>query len=79
MGVRSTRRKLRQIDMAQSRIVNGLKKRKERARRALRMKELIDKGEYPYTPPIMHWLSTQLNKPTNAISEEDIRHFLQSA
>ena len=73
MGARRIRREQRRADMAESRIVNGVAKRKERARRDLRMKELVKKGKLPYTPPIMSWLSMQLNKPAKQITQDEVK------
>ena len=56
-----------------SRHVNGPLKTKERARRSLRMIELIKKGNLPYTPPIMSWLSGQLDKPSRLITADDVK------
>jgi len=72
MGARRIRREQRQIDMTQSRIVNGTEKKKERARRQRRMVELLTKGKLPYTPAVMSWVSSQLDKPTTRITREDV-------
>jgi hypothetical protein len=72
MGARRIRREQRQFDMAQSRIINGHKKKKERDRRNACMLELIKKGTFPYTPSIMSWISAQLNKPSTRITQEDV-------
>jgi hypothetical protein len=72
MGARRIRREQRRIDMAESRIVNGMDKRKERARRDLRMKAMVKKGKLPYTPPVMSWLSAQLKKPSRQITQADV-------
>jgi hypothetical protein len=76
MGARRIRREQRREDMAASRIVNGMAKRKERARRDLRMKELIKKGKLPFTPPIMSWLSVHLNKPSKQITQSEVDKLL---
>ena len=72
MGARRIRREQRRVDMAESRIVNGLRKRKERASRDQRMKGLIKKGKLPYTPPIMSWLSAHLDKPSRLITQAEV-------
>lgn len=79
MGVRRVRRQQRQHDMRVSRIENGMRKRDERARRDQRMRELIQKGQFPYTPPIMSWLSVQLDKPSTRITPEDVQRLMQSS
>lgn len=76
MGARRIRREQRRADMAESRIVNGMVKRKERARRDLRMKEIIKKGKLPFTPPVMSWLSAQLNKPSKQITQGEVDRLL---
>ena len=78
MGARRIRREQRQIDMALSRITNGAEKKKERVRRQTRMVELIKKGQLPYTPSIMSWISAQLDKPTTRITQEDVDQLLGS-
>jgi hypothetical protein len=58
--------------MAQSRILNGTRKKKERARRETRMLELIKKSKLPYTPSVMSWISSQLDKPATRITQADV-------
>jgi hypothetical protein len=76
MGARRIRREQRRVDMALSRHENGLLKTKERDRRKLRMVELIKKGKLPYTPAVMSWLSSQLDKPSRLITEADVKKVL---
>jgi hypothetical protein len=78
MGARRIRREQRRADMAESRIVNGMDKRKERVRRDLRMKELVKKGKLPFTPPVMSWLSVQLKKPSRQITQAEVDKLLAS-
>ena len=54
-----------------TRIENGQLKRKERASRDARMKELLKKGKFPYTPSIMSWVSVKLGKPSTQITAEE--------
>ena len=72
MGARRIRREQRQVDMAESRRVNGMWKTKERARRQSRMVEIIKKGKLPYTPSVMSWLSARLDKPATRIVQADV-------
>ncbi len=72
MGARRLRREQRQVDMAESRQRNGTLKEAERARSKGRMIDLIRKGKLPYTPPVMSWLSTQLDKPSRLITQEEV-------
>jgi hypothetical protein len=72
MGARRIRREQRRVDMAESRHCNGIRKAKERSRRDTRMAEIVKKGKIPYTPPVMSWLSSQLDKPSRLITQADI-------
>jgi hypothetical protein len=72
MGARRIRREQRRADMQESRHRNGLVKVKERARRNARMLETVKKGKLPFAPPVMSWLSTQLNKPSRLITPADL-------
>jgi hypothetical protein len=72
MGARRIRREQRQFDMALSRRVNGMRKMKERKRRTRRMLEILQKGKLPYTPPVLSWLSAELDKPATRIVQADV-------
>ena len=76
MGARRIRREQRRVDMAESRDVNGIKKSKERGRRNSRMRQVVQSGSLPYTPPVMSWLSMQLDKPSRLIVKEDVDRLL---
>lgn len=73
MGARRIRREQRQYDQALSRRVNGALKADERQRRTKRMLELIGKGQYPYTPAIMSWVSAELDKPARLITKDEVK------
>lgn len=77
MGARRIRREQRQIDMKQSRHDNGILKVKERARREKRMLEIVKKGQLPYTPPVLSWLSAQLDKPGRLITPDDVKKLVK--
>jgi hypothetical protein len=53
--------------------VNSIRKRKGRAAKEKRMKSLIAKGTYPYTPVIMSWLSETLGKPSTQITADEAK------
>ena len=72
MGARRIRREQRQVDMAESRHLNGIRKTLERDRRATRMKAIIQKGKLPYTPVVMSWLSMQLDKPSRLLTQAEV-------
>lgn len=76
MGARRIRREQRRADMAESRQRNGTVKVKERARRDTRMREIVQKGQLPFTPPVMSWLSQKLDKPARQITKEDVTRLL---
>jgi hypothetical protein len=72
MGARRIRREQRRVDMARSRFRNGIRKTKERDRRRLRMLEILKAGKLPYTPPVLSWLSSQLDKPGRLITQAEV-------
>jgi hypothetical protein len=72
MGARRIRRELRRIDMKDSRHLNGIRKKKERERRDTRMIEHLKKSKLPYIPVVMSWLSSQLDKPSRLITQEEV-------
>ena len=76
MGARRIRREQRRADQAESRHCNGIRKADERERRATRMHAIIKKGKLPYTPPVMSWLSVQLDKPSSQITQADVERIL---
>ena len=76
MGARRIRREQRQVDMAESRNVNGFKKAKERTRRLARLKDALKKNKPPYSPTVLSWLSAELDKPGRLITSEDVKKFL---
>jgi hypothetical protein len=76
MGARRIRRNQRAFDMALSRRTNGMRKDKERARRTVRMTAILGKGKLPYTPAVLSWLSSELNKPASRIVQADIDQLL---
>ena len=78
MGVRRDRLDLRIVEMQESRLENGHKKRKERVRRDIRLKELVKKGTLPFTPTILSMLSQKLDKPGLKITQADVDAFLKA-
>jgi len=78
MGARRIRRNQRQVDMAKSRLKNGIRKVKERARRDARMLETVKKGKLPYLPVVMSWLSEKTNKPSRLITQADVEKLVKA-
>jgi hypothetical protein len=76
MGARRIRREQRAYDMAESRRRNGVGKIKERVRRDARMLATVKQGKLPFTPPVMSWLSTKLDKPSRLITPADVAKLL---
>ena len=76
MGARRIRREQRRVDMAESRLVNGKDKVKERVRRDARILDAVKKGKLPYGPHIMSWLSVKLDKPSRQITQADVDKLL---
>ena len=79
MGARRIRREQRAWDMRVSRRVNGMFKMKERARRVIRLVDMLQQGKLPYTPTVMSWLSQALDKPSTRIVQADVDKFLAEA
>jgi hypothetical protein len=65
--------------MAESRHRNGIRKAAERERRDARMIDVVRKGKLPFTPPVMSWLSTKLNKRSSLISQDEVDKLVSSA
>lgn len=63
--------------MKTSRRKNGVLKVKERVRRETRMKKIIKAGKLPFPPPVMSWLSAQLDKPSTRITQADVDSLLK--
>ncbi len=78
MGARRIRREQRQADMKESRLLNGIRKKKERVSRDARMHALVKKGNLPYLPSIMSWLSAKLDKPSRLITQADVDKVVRS-
>jgi len=78
MGARRKRREMRQYDQAQSRLLNGFAKVKERERRDRHMLALVKKGKLPYAPAVMSWLSVRLDKPSRRITADDVAKFTKT-
>ncbi len=72
MGARRIRREQVATDQAFSRRTNGMRKMKEHVRRDTRMTDLVKKGTLPYTPAVMSWLSSKLDKPSTKIVQADV-------
>jgi hypothetical protein len=79
MGARRIRREQRRYDMWLSRRTNGMLKDKERVRRRTRMLDIIRNGKFPFTPPVLTWLSAELDKPSGRIVQADIDKLLAEA
>jgi hypothetical protein len=79
MGARRIRREQRRVDMAKSRLVNGVRKVKERTRRQDRLREIVKKGKLPYSPTVMSWLSAELGKPSRLITQAEVEKWVKES
>lgn len=77
MGIhRSALARRRRSDAKRTRAENRVSKTAERARRDARMRAKVQSGSLPYTPPVMSWLSRELEKPATRITPEDVQRLL---
>ncbi len=73
MGMhRSAIRRQRRSDAAATKVCNRVRKKAERTRRDARMIAKIKTGTFPYTPPVMSWLSRQLDMKSTRITPDDV-------
>ncbi len=75
---RKLRKTLQKMDQRRSRIENGFKKNKERVRKVNRLKAMLAKGQLPYTPTVMSWLSQEIDKPSTQIVQADVDAVLKA-
>jgi len=73
---RTHRRRLDRLEAKATKVRNRVFKDRERSRRADRMLATIRANEFPYTEPVMSWLSRQLEKPARKITPEDVKTLL---
>ena len=76
MGQRRDRLDGRVARAKTTRQVNSMKKAKEQTRRETVMRDLLKKGQLPYTPGVMSWLSDRLDKKASQITEADVKGLL---
>ena len=76
MGQRRDRLDKRIDKQIVTRKKNSLDKAAERLRRDQQMLDLIKRGNFPYTPGIMSWLSVRLGKKAAQITPDDIKALL---
>jgi len=72
MGARRIRREQRRVDMAESRLINGIRKVGERSRRHKRLHAIVSQGKLPFSPCVMSWLSMELDKPSRLITQDEV-------
>jgi len=73
MGRRRDRLNKRLARAIVTRRENSLDKAKEQSRRDAQMKDILKKGQMPYTPGVMSWLSDHLGKKASRITAEDVQ------
>jgi hypothetical protein len=76
MGRRRDRLNKRLARAIVTRRENSMTKTKERTRRDEQMQVILKKGELPYTPGVMSWLSGQLGKKASLVTSEDVKSLL---
>ncbi len=76
MGMRRMGSTIRARQKLKSMKRNAPRKVKERARRDARMLTALQAASLPYTPWVMSWLSTQLDKKSTAITQDDVQGLL---
>ena len=76
MGSRRDKIEKRNAHAVYARRTNSTRKEAERARRDQTMLSLIRKGQFPYTPGVMSWLSTRLGKKSSRITPADVEGLL---
>jgi len=76
MGSRRNRLDKRLNNAKVTRQNNSLVKDSERERRKKGMLVLLQKGQLPYTPGVMSWLSSELGKKASRITPEDVKTLL---
>lgn len=55
---------------------NSLKKDRAAVRRKDDIVKLINAGTFPYTPAVMSWLSLEMGKKSNQLTEAEIKAFI---
>ncbi len=76
MGRRRDRLDKRLANQISTRRVNSLKKEGERNRRDEQMVGILKAGQLPYTPGVMSYLSTRLDKKASQITADDVQSLL---
>ena len=77
MGARRDRLDKRIAAATASRRKNSARKTAERTRREESMLAILGKGQMPYTPGVMSWLSAHLNKKASRITPTDVKALLK--
>ncbi|UCF35020.1 MAG: hypothetical protein JSV78_06875 [Phycisphaerales bacterium] len=78
MGVhRSEVQRRRRKDATETKLVNRVRKNKERARRDTRITRELKAGSLPYSPAAMSWLSRKLDRKSSQITQEEVDGLLK--
>ena len=67
----------RMLDAVVTKLENREVKDKERIRRRNRMVASLRAGSLPYAPPVMSWLSRELDKKPARITQADVQSLLK--
>jgi hypothetical protein len=76
MGKRGDRRRLRQVEMKESKAINGPRKHAERARRRQRLLQMLQQSKTANTRLLRNFVAVELGKPEAAIKAEDVTRLL---
>ena len=79
MGMRRIGSAERARKRSKARARNRPRKIRERATRDARMILAVQSRPLPYTPWVMSWLSTKLDKPSKEITQADVEGILAAA
>ena len=79
MGKRGDRRRLRQVEMKESKALNGPRKYAERARRRTRLLGMLQQSQAADTRLLRNFVATELGKTEAEITAADVTQLLSLA
>jgi hypothetical protein len=79
MGKRGDRRRLRQVEMKESKALNGPRKHAERARRRTKLLGMLQQAKAADTRVLRNFVAVELGKPEAAVTSADVTQLLSVA
>jgi hypothetical protein len=79
MGKRGDRRRLRQVEMKESKAINGPRKYAERARRRTKLLGMLQANKGANTRVLRNFVAVELGKPEAEIKPDDVTKLLSVA